>query len=99
MLNATWTAAERCRSSFYDMPIHPSMADRWQAITDVPCPVERCEQTLVWYEAGYVPGYRVCMAHLRDDLYDAETIRHRFQLDHDHSKAGNAVTLIREREG
>ena len=51
---------------------------------------------MVWYEAGYVPGYRVCMAHLRDDLYDAETIRHRFQLDHDHSKAGNAVTLIRE---
>lgn len=26
----------------------------------VPCPVPRCGRALVWYEAGYVPGYRIC---------------------------------------
>lgn len=51
----------------------------WDAVTDVPCPVEGCDQTVVWYEAGYVPGYRVCMQHIADDRYDADTIRHRFQ--------------------
>lgn len=29
----------------------------------VPCPARGCGSGLVWYEAGYVPGWRVC--HLR----------------------------------
>jgi hypothetical protein len=28
----------------------------------VPCPLPRCGRPLVWYEAGYVAGYRVCTA-------------------------------------
>lgn len=28
----------------------------------VPCPAPRCGRALVWYEAGYVPGYRACTA-------------------------------------
>ncbi len=27
-----------------------------------PCPHAGCGLALVWYEAGYVPGYRVCLA-------------------------------------
>lgn len=32
----------------------------WERGAWVPCPVRRCGRALVWYEAGYVPGYRVC---------------------------------------
>jgi hypothetical protein len=58
--------------------------DYWPAVTDIPCPVEGCTHTVVWSEAGYVPGYRVCMASLgtgQDGLerFDMDTIRHRFQ--------------------
>ncbi len=28
----------------------------------VPCPRKGCGRALVWYEAGYAPGYRVCTA-------------------------------------
>lgn len=28
----------------------------------VPCPAPKCGRALVWYEAGNVPGYRVCTA-------------------------------------
>ena len=52
--------------------------DYWAAVTDVPCPVKDCGQTVLWYEAGYVPGYRVCMAPLGDGKYDLDTIRHHF---------------------
>lgn len=52
----------------------------WHLVTGVPCPVEGCGQTLVWYEAGYVPGYRVCMAPANDNAYDHATLRHRFHL-------------------
>ena len=31
----------------------------WETITDVPC-TYKCEGTLRWAEAGYVPGYRIC---------------------------------------
>ena len=56
---------------------HPG--DYWDAVTDVPCPVEGCSHTVVWYEAGYVPGYRVCMAALDDrGHYDLRTRRHTF---------------------
>lgn len=56
-------------------------ADAWSAITNCPCPVQGCGQTLVWYEAGYVPGYRVCMAAKADTgSYDARSLRHRFVL-------------------
>ncbi len=65
----------------------------WSAITDRPCPVEDCEQTLVWYEAGYVPGYRVCMAR-RGTRYDPATLRHRFVL-HPHPH-GECMELVRE---
>ena len=30
----------------------------WQQVDFTPCPV--CGAPVVWYEAGYVPGYRVC---------------------------------------
>lgn len=67
-------------------------ADHWAAITDVPCPVEGCKQTLVWYEAGYVPGYRVCMA---PDVggFDMDTLRHRFLAGF---LFGRGLTLIRD---
>lgn len=32
--------------------------DYWQRLDFVACP--KCGAPLVWYEAGYVPGYRVC---------------------------------------
>jgi len=56
--------------------------DVWAAVTGAPCPAAGCDQELTWYEAGYVPGYRVCMA--RDgDHYDAATLRHRWLWTHD----------------
>ncbi len=61
--------------------------DYWSAVTDVPCPVAGCDGRVIWFEAGYVPGYRVCV---RDEL-----VRHHFLA------AGTAAapTLIRDREG
>lgn len=56
----------------------------WDALQDLPCPVSGCDQTVIWYEAGYVPGYRVCVKRgapyrrtgaLR---FGIDTIRHRF---------------------
>lgn len=32
--------------------------DMWVEVDLTPCP--KCGAALVWYEAGYVPGYRVC---------------------------------------
>lgn len=32
----------------------------WERGEWVPCPRQGCSRPLVWYEAGYVPGYRVC---------------------------------------
>ena len=32
--------------------------DYWLQVDFTPCPV--CSAPVVWYEAGYVPGYRVC---------------------------------------
>lgn len=32
--------------------------DMWMEVELTPCP--KCGAALVWYEAGYVPGYRVC---------------------------------------
>jgi hypothetical protein len=32
--------------------------DSWCEVDWMPCPV--CGAPVVWYEAGYVPGYRVC---------------------------------------
>lgn len=34
---------------------HP---DYWATVEFTPCPV--CQAPVVWYEAGYVSGYRVC---------------------------------------
>jgi hypothetical protein len=34
---------------------HP---DYWATVNFTPCPV--CKAPVVWYEAGYVSGYRVC---------------------------------------
>ena len=70
--------------------------DYWGAVTDIPCPVDGCSGTVVWYEAGYVPGYRVCMPAIpgRPGCFDAEAIRHRFLA------GGNAASpcLIRDTE-
>ena len=32
--------------------------DYWETVNFTPCPV--CQAPIVWYEAEYVPGYRVC---------------------------------------
>lgn len=32
--------------------------DLWMEVDLTPCP--KCGAALIWYEAGYVPGYRVC---------------------------------------
>ena len=70
-----------------DAPDEHHPPGRWGAITDVPCPVPGCGQTVVWYEAGYVPGYRVCMAPL-GDAFDAGSIAHRF--------LGRGSSLVRD---
>lgn len=31
---------------------------RWAQVDFTPCP--KCGHALIWYEAGFVPGYRVC---------------------------------------
>jgi uncharacterized protein (DUF983 family) len=51
------TDGQGCRAHrAYLMP--PASTYR-QAVTNVPCPA--CEGgTVRWYEAGYVPGYRIC---------------------------------------
>jgi hypothetical protein len=67
----------------YSMPPSPIAHDEWARITEVPCPVEHCDQTLVWYEAGYVPGYRVCMARDPSGGYRLDTLCHRFHLSRD----------------
>ncbi len=33
----------------------------WERGDWVPCPHHGCGAPLVWYEAGYVPGYRICL--------------------------------------
>jgi hypothetical protein len=87
----------------YDMPLGPHIRlwpdnrpvpqrEYWPAVTDVPCPVEGCTQTVLWYEAGYVPGYRVCMAPLGDGLFDPQSIKHRFLAKGD----ANHPMLVRD---
>jgi hypothetical protein len=61
----------------YEMPAADPW-DVWHDVTDAPCPHPGCDQTLVWYEAGYVSGYRVCMGRRADGGYDRTTLRHRW---------------------
>lgn len=77
----------------------------WAAITSyageepVLCPVHGCGQHLVWYEAGYVPGYRVCMAPTEDGRgHYPDSIRHRFVLDHADDSGTPGVVLIHDAE-
>lgn len=77
--------------------------DMWSAVTSyrddeggpVACPVEGCDQHLLWWEAGYAPGYRVCMAPGRvwHHGHDMSTIRHRFVYG-DVDRDARTVTLI-----
>lgn len=39
-------------------PYPQEYSDYWATVDFTPCPV--CQAPVVWYEAGYVPGYRVC---------------------------------------
>ena len=39
-------------------PYPGECGDYWRQLEWTPCP--KCGAPLVWYEAGYVPGYRVC---------------------------------------
>lgn len=55
-----------------------SPCDFWESVTDIPCPVKGCTNTVLWYEAGYVPRYRVCMQPISANVFDHESIRHRF---------------------
>lgn len=50
------------RVHVYPMPPAPdgNPDPYWSAVTDVPCPAQRCGGTVRWHEAGYVPGYRRC---------------------------------------
>ena len=75
----------------YPMPRQPGTW--WNSVTDVPCPVPGCGQTIVWWEAGYVPGYRVCMRRISDESYAIDSVRHRFLAATDND--GNPV-LIRD---
>lgn len=47
----------------------------------VPCPSRGCGRALVWYEAGYVPGYRICTAghhvQVSEDGRSAARVPHR----------------------
>ena len=53
----------------------------WELIKGVPCPVDGCDQTLAWWEAGNVPGYRVCAKETEQYHFVKATLRHRFLLD------------------
>lgn len=71
--------------------------DYWGSVTDVPCPVDGCNGTVVWYEAGYVPGFRVCMEQAKgkgDGVYDMGTIKHCFLAGGDVAQP----ILIRDRD-
>ena len=74
----------------YDMTADPK--DYWSAVSNVPCPVDGCEQIVVWYEAGYTPANRVCMGRAGGGLFDEQTTLHRFLA------RGNAAqpTLVRD---
>ncbi len=42
-----------------DEPEYPmEFENYWSQVDFTPCPV--CSAPVMWYEAGYVPGYRVC---------------------------------------
>lgn len=73
-----------------------SPVDRWVAITGAPCPVSECGQTLVWWEAGYAPGYRVCMEVQADGSGRVETIRHHLTLMPE--RQGMVLALVCEEE-
>ena len=45
------------RTHVYDVPTADTY---WHAVTDVPCPLPSCPGIIRWYEAGYVPAYRIC---------------------------------------
>jgi len=52
----------------------------WRRGNWVPCPAPGCGAPLVWYEAGYAPGYRICArsphhhAQLSPDGRSAQTV-------------------------
>ena len=70
----------------------PSRApDYWEAVTNVPCPVPGCDQTVIWYEAGYVPGYRAC-ARREVKGFATGSIRHKFLA----SGTALSPTLVRD---
>ncbi len=90
------TGYEPCE--VYDMTPDPD-GHYWPAVADVPCPVDGCSQAIVWYEAGYVPGYRVCMLPVARDAmathpagYRQETLHHRFLA----GGSTAAPTLVRD---
>lgn len=62
-----------------DEPAYPGeiSAAWWERGEWTPCP--RCGLALVWYEAGYVPGYRICLAGHHAQLSDdgRSTLRRR----------------------
>lgn len=41
-----------------EQPYPLEFEDYWRQLDFTPCPV--CQAPLVWYEAGFVPGYRIC---------------------------------------
>ena len=47
----------------------PDFVSWWDRIAWQPCP--ECGHALAWYEAGYVPGYRICCG---PDHHHCETV-------------------------
>jgi len=74
----------------YEM--EPVPHNYWAAVTDVPCPVKGCEGTVVWCEAGHIPGWRTCMMPIGNGCYDMRSVKHFFLAD------GNVdhPTLVRD---
>ncbi len=58
LIGSTDTAAR-----MEDEPRWPGECDATTCVRGewVPCPHPRCGRALVWYEAGYVAGYRICL--------------------------------------
>ncbi len=63
----------------YDLPVIDN-DDYWTNVTGIPCPVAECDGTILWYEAAYVPGYRICTHCQRHFLAKGNT-EHPYLID------------------
>lgn len=59
-------------------------ADVWDRRAWVPCPQRGCGAALLWCEAGYVPGWRICLAG-HASQFGADSLAAKRQRQHDAS--------------